>query len=823
MAKKRGYEIAKANNLTSAEAVERLRAAGIEVSGNFASVDEAQAKKILAGAAAPKAPAGNSTATAAGKGSGTAGARGSGAAAGGNGKGAARKQTSAARPAAGARKTAEPASAPKPEARASKKAGARPAPHPRTAAGPAGSARPKTAEAAKPGVDEAARNGKAAPAKAGGTVKQEITHGAPPKKLRKAPVAPAAQGKRRRVIIDPSAAKRRSFVPSGRHQRVRHKGRKEATAIAERPVEAPVATNEVVKVNSGVTVKELSSLLGASTADIMKRLMGYGEMATITQSLGDEAVTTLADDMGRRVEIVHAADEEEQIEVVDRPEDLVPRAPVVTIMGHVDHGKTSLLDAIRETEVTATEVGGITQHIGAYQVEHAGKKITFLDTPGHEAFTAMRARGAKVTDVAVLVVAADDGVMPQTIEAIDHSRAAGVPVVVAVNKIDKAEANPDRVRQELSEQGLIPESWGGETIFADVSAKQRIGLDSLMEMILLVAEVQELKANPDAHASGVIIESKLDPGRGVVATVLINRGTMHVGDAIVAGQASGKVKAMNDFKGRPLKAAGPSVPVEILGFDSIPQAGEYCRVVEDERRARTLASQRADRLKAEMLAKRRAITLDDVFAKIKEGEVKDLNLIVKADVAGSVEALEEALKQIKHEEVKVNIIHSGVGAINESDVMLAAASQAIVIGFNVRPNAAAKTVADLEGVDVRTYGVIYKVTEDVQAALIGMLAPKFVEQELGEAEVRQTFKASKLGTIAGCHVTRGKATRNAQVRVVREGTIVWTGKLGSLKRFKEDAREVEEGYECGILLEDFNDIKEGDILEFYETKEVKPS
>ena len=805
MAKKRVYEIAKENNLASADVVERLRAAGIEVSGNFASVDEAQARKALAGAAPDTGKVSGN-----GKDSGKAGSAGKAAA-------AKNAKSGKAAPATAASAAKNP-----PADRTARKTGAKPAAKPPAAAPPAaGSVRKPDAG---PAAGKETVKPKADSPKAGGNVKHEVTQGAPPKKLRKAPVAPSAQGKRRRVIIDPSAAKRRSFVPSGRHQRVRHKGgRKDGAAVAERPVEALVATDEVIKVNSGVTVKELSSLLGASTADIMKRLMSYGEMATITQSLGDEAVSTLADDMGRKVEIVHAADEEEQVENVDQPEDLVPRAPVVTIMGHVDHGKTSLLDAIRETEVTATEVGGITQHIGAYQVEHEGKKITFLDTPGHEAFTAMRARGAKVTDVAVLVVAADDGVMPQTIEAIDHSRAAGVPVVVAVNKIDKPEANPDRVRQELSEQGLIPESWGGETIFVDVSAKQRIGLDGLMEMILLVAEVQELKANPEAHASGVVIESKLDPGRGVVATVLINRGTMHVGDAIVAGQAAGKVKAMNDFKGRPLKAAGPSVPVETLGFDSIPQAGEYCRVVEDERRARALASQRADRLKAEMLAKRRAITLDDVFAKIKEGEVKDLNLIIKADVAGSVEALEEALRQIKHEEVKVNIIHSGVGAINESDVMLAAASQAIVIGFNVRPNSAAKTVADLEGVDVRTYGIIYKVTEDVKAALIGMLAPTYVEEELGEAEVRQIFKASRLGTIAGCYVTRGKATRNAQVRVVREGTIVWNGKLGSLKRFKEDSREVEEGYECGILLEDFNDIKEGDVLEFYETKEVKPS
>ena len=649
MAKKRVYEIAKENKLTNAEVVEKLKAAGIEVRGSLASVEEDDANKALAG-------------------------------------------------------------------------------------------------------------GKATP-----------------KKQRKATVKASNLGKRRRVIIDPSAAKRRSFVPAGRHQRARHRGRKgEVTAVAERQEQAaPLDASIVVKINSGATIKEISAALGISTSEIIKLLMSYGEMATITQSLSDEAISTLADDLERKVEIVHTEDEEEEVEVVDEAKDLLPRAPVVTIMGHVDHGKTSLLDAVRETEVTATEAGGITQHIGAYQVQHAGKRITFLDTPGHEAFTAMRARGAKVTDVAVLVVAADDGVMPQTIEAMDHAKAAGVPIVVAVNKIDKPEANPERVRQELTEHGLVPEDWGGDTVFVDVSAKKKIGLQNMLEMIQLVADVQELKANPNAFANGVVIESKLDTGRGVVATVLIARGTIHVGDAIVAGQASGKVKAMSDFKNRPLKEAGPSVPVEILGFNSVPQAGEMCRVVEDERRARTLASQRSDRIKAELLAKRRAFTLDDVFARIKEGEVKDLNLVIKADVAGSVEALEEALKQIKHVEVKINIIHTGVGAINESDVMLAAASQAIVLGFNVRPSAAAKMVADLEGVDVRTYSVIYKVTEDVRAALIGMLAPTYVEEELGEAEIRSIFKASKLGTIGGCYVTRGKVSRNAQVRLLREGTIVW--------------------------------------------------
>jgi translation initiation factor IF-2 len=788
MAKKRVYEIARDNNLSSAEALEKLRAAGIDIKSALSSMDEGEAGKVLGGAA--KAQAGPKDA----------------------------KTTKSA-------KTAKPkaAKAPKPKAKKAPKAQAKPQPkaegrqavkdEPGKAA--EGKAEPSKAaegegKAPQPGADTAAASPKS------------------PRKQRQAPVKAKPHGKRRRVIIDSGAAKRRSFVPSGRSQRVKHKGgRKEATTVTEvepREEAAAVETSQAaVKVNSGATVKELSAAMGTSTAELIKRLMSYGEMVTITQSLSDEAITTIGEDLGRKVEIAHVEQEEEEEEVVDRPEDLEPKAPVVTIMGHVDHGKTSLLDAIRETEVTATEAGGITQHIGAYQVEHDDKKITFLDTPGHEAFTAMRARGAQVTDEAVLVVAADDGVMPQTIEAIDHCKAAGVPIVVAVNKIDKPEANPDRVRQELSEQGLVPEEWGGDTIFNNVSAKQKQGLDELLDTILLVAEVQELKANPNAQASGVVIESRLDPGRGVVATVLIKRGALHVGDAIVAGEASGKVKAMSDFRGTPIKAAGPAVPVEILGFDTVPQAGEFCRVVDDERRARVLAGRRIDRIKAEMMARRNAFTLDDVFARIKEGEVKDLNLIIRADVAGTVEALEESLKQIKHEEVKINIIHTGVGAIKESDVMLAAASQAIILGFNVRPNSAAKAIADIEGVDIRTYSVIYKVTEDIQAALLGMLAPKFVEEELGEAEIREVFKASKLGNIAGCYVTRGKVTRNAQVRLVREGTIIHEGKLASLKRFKEDVREVEEGYECGILLEDFNDIKEGDVLEFYQTKEVAPS
>jgi len=624
--------------------------------------------------------------------------------------------------------------------------------------------------------------------------------------------------RRRRVVIDAQASRRGPGPQSDR------RGRRDRNRQAERTEQAPVAVAETqtAKVPSGASVKDVSQLLGVSTADIIKTLMGYGEMATITQSLSDEAITIIADDFKRTVEIVHAADEEEEIEetVEDRPEDLELRPPVITVMGHVDHGKTSLLDAIRETEVAAGEAGGITQHIGAYQVKHDEKIVTFLDTPGHEAFTAMRARGAKVTDIAAIVVAADDGVMPQTVEAIDHAKAADVPIVIVVNKIDKPEANVDKIKQQLTEYSLVPEEWGGDTIFVEASAKQRIGLDNFLDMLLLVAEVAELKANPDAPASGVIIEAKVDVGRGVVATMLVGRGTIHVGDAIVAGEASGRVRAMRDFRGEPVTAAGPSVPVEIIGFDAVPEAGEFCRVVKDEKQARALANRRTNRLRAEELAKQRALTLDDLYARIAQGEIGELNLVLKADVQGSLEALADALDKIGHTEVKVRIIHSGVGGINESDVMLAAASNAIVIGFNVRPSAAASSLAESEGVDIRTYRVIYKVTEDVQAALVGMLKPEVVEDVLGQAEVRQLFKVSRLGTIAGCMVTHGKITRTAAMRVLRDGVVVHDGKIASLKRFNEDAREVLEGFECGILLDGFNDLKEGDTLEAYETREV---
>jgi translation initiation factor IF-2 len=557
---------------------------------------------------------------------------------------------------------------------------------------------------------------------------------------------------------------------------------------------------------------------------VIKKLMTMGEMATLTQTLTDDSIRAIADEYDRKLEIVTAADEEpEAPEFEDAEEDLADRPPVVTIMGHVDHGKTSLLDAIRETEVAAGEAGGITQHIGAYQVHHGEKTITFLDTPGHAAFTAMRARGAKVTDVAVVVVAADDGVMPQTKEAIDHARAADVPMLIAVNKIDKEGAQPDRIRNELAQDGLNPEEWGGETVYCDVSAKTHDGLENLLDMILLVTELEELGANPDAPASGTVIESQLDPGRGPVVTVLVQRGTLNVGDALVAGPQWGRVRAMQDFTGERVEAAGPGMPVEVLGFDGVCEAGEFVQAVENDRRARQLAQERANRLKTEALARRQArkVSLEEVFSRVQEGDIKELNIVLKADVAGSLEALQDEIAKVPQEQVAINIIHSQTGGINESDVMLASASDAIIIGFNVRPLADARRAAEREGVDVRTYSVIYKITEDLRNAMEGLLEAVEVEETLGEAEIKQTFKASKVGRIAGCIVTEGKAVRTASVRLIREGTVIWNGKLGSLRRFRDNVQEVEEGQECGIVLDGYADVKEGDVLEFFQTKQVE--
>jgi translation initiation factor IF-2 len=625
--------------------------------------------------------------------------------------------------------------------------------------------------------------------------------------------SPTARRKRR-VVIDTQAGRPR---PDARQAR-------------ERPAEPRAKPREVVQptgpvtVPSGVTVRDLSQALGVQAAQLIKFMMGLGEMVQITQSLSDDAVQLIAAEVGREINIKHAHEEEEVVEEFeDAEEDLAPRPPVVTIMGHVDHGKTTLLDAIRETSVVETEAGGITQHIGAYQVDHDSRKITFLDTPGHEAFTAMRARGAKVTDIAVLVVAADDGVMPQTMESISHARAAEVPIVVAVNKIDVPDANPDKVRSELAAEGLQPEEWGGTTQFSEVSAKQKQNLDDLLEKVLLVADAElELKANPKAEASGPIIESRLDVGRGTVATMLVQRGTLRVGDAIVAGDAWGKVRALYTFRGEKVRQAGPGDPIEILGFDKPPAAGELARVVENERAARQSAGLRGQRLRAEQLAQqvKPGVSLETLFGQMTEGAVQDLNLVLKGDVVGSVEAAISELQKIQHPEVRVNVIHQGVGGIAEGDIMLASASNALVVGFNVRPNAEARALAEREGVEIRTYQVIYQLTEDIEQALVGMLRPEEVEETIGEVEVRQLFRISRLGTIAGSYVTSGVVRRGAQVRVLRDGAIIYDTRIAQLRRFKDDVREVQEGFECGILLENFNDVKEGDVLEVYERRQV---
>jgi len=623
---------------------------------------------------------------------------------------------------------------------------------------------------------------------------------------------------KRRVVIDQGG--NRPGGPPGRQGR----GRQEV-GPPKQPREV-VAPTGPVTVQSGVTVRDYSQALGVPMPELIKILMNLGQMRTATQSLSDDEVELIAAELKREVTIKHVGEEDEEPEVFEDAEtDLVLRPPVVTIMGHVDHGKTSLLDAVRQTAVVETEAGGITQHIGAYQVEHNGRRITFIDTPGHEAFTAMRARGARVTDIAVLVVAANDGVMPQTKESISHARAAEVPIVVAINKVDLPDANPERVKGELATEGLQPEEWGGTTQVAEVSAKTRLGLDELLEKVLLVADVEleQLKANPGADASGPIIESRLDQGRGPVATMLVQRGTLKVGAPIVAGDAWARVRALNDFRGEKLREATPGTPVEILGFDKPPPAGETARVVETERRARELAHTRGERLRREQFAQRSAssVSLESLFEQLGQGGVQDLNLILKGDVVGSVEAAVSELQKIKHAEVRVNVVLQGVGGITENDVNLASSTGALIIGFNVRPSAEARTLAEREGVEIRTYRVIYQLTEDIEQALVGMLKPIETEATLGEVEVRAIFRASRLGNIAGCMVTSGVVRRGAQVRVVRDGTVIYETTIGSLRRVKDDVREVQEGFECGILLDNFNDVKEGDVLECYETRQVE--
>ncbi len=803
MSKKRVHEIAKEQGLSSKELLEKLHAAGVEAKTASSSVEEATVLKAL----------GNGGASAAAKSPEPA---------------AATATVSPPKP------TATPQTNSTPQASAASPASA--APQAATSTTPSatanGSAAPETpatapaSSAAPPASEAPAGEAPAGSADEGDGAGSAAERVRPTRDSRTGERAPAANapGGRRRVVIDSQASRRQQGGPANQPQRRPRRGRRRRGTYDETiaPIDtAALEATDLVRVNSGSTVKDVAEYLGAPVPEIIKKLMMLGEMATLTQTLSDDAIQVLADEFEKKIEIVHAADDVEVEPVFeDAEDDLIERPPVVTIMGHVDHGKTSLLDAIRETEVAAGEAGGITQHIGAYQVRHGGKEITFLDTPGHEAFTAMRARGARVTDLAVIVVAADDGVKPQTEEAIDHAKAAEVPIVVAVNKIDKEGAQPERVRTEMTQHGLQPAEWGGEIEFVDVSAKTRQGLDSLLDTIQVVTDLEELRANSDADASGTVIESKLDPGRGPVVSVLIQRGTLNVGDALVAGAHFGRVRAMNDFTGARVKGATPGQPVEVLGFDGVPEAGELVRVVENERRARQLAGERANRLKTEALARRsgRKVSLEDVFKLAQEGAVKELGLVIKADVAGSLEAIEDEIAKLPQEEVNVNIIHRGVGGINESDVMLAAASRGVILAFNVRPVGEARQVAEREGVEIRSYSVIYRAIEELRAAMQGMLEPTEVETPLGQAEVRQLFRASRIGVIAGSFVTEGKVTRGARARVVREGTVIYDTTIASLRRFNEDAREVASGFECGIVLTNFQDLREGDMLETYETR-----
>ena len=777
---KRVHEIAKERGLPAKEVLAKLNAAGVSAKSASSSVDEAAALRVLGNGDARPSPA-------------TQSARPSGGQQGSTSEKATATGASAQPTSQNERKDAEAA---------------------------------ETAPAAE--APSAATDGAGADASRGAN--GEHAHKRPTRDSLQGERAPGAAGGRRRVVIDSQASRRATGAgapaQSNQPPRRQRRGRRRRGIYDEEAESRPAASRtavaepDAVRINSGSTVKDVAEYLDVPVPEVMKKLMALGEMKTLTQTLSDESILVLASELGKEVDIVHSEDETVAEPVFhDAEEDLAERAPVVTIMGHVDHGKTSLLDAIRETEVAKGEAGGITQHIGAYQVHHGDKTVTFLDTPGHEAFTAMRARGAKGADIAVIVVAADDGVKPQTQEAVDHAKDAGVPMLVAVNKIDKEGADPTRVRTEMTNLGLQPVEWGGDTEFVDVSAKTKQGLEDLLDTITTLAELQELRANPDAPASGTVIESKLDPGRGPVVTILIMRGTLEVGDALVAGAHWGRVRAMSDFMGNRVAQALPGEPVEVLGFDGVPEAGERVRVVEHERRARQLAGERATRLKTESLARRsgKRVSLEDIF---KSG-VQELNLVLKSDVAGSLEAIEDEIAKLPQDEVSVNVIRRAVGAVTESDVMLAAASDAIILAFNVRPVGDARAVAEREGVEIRHYSVIYRAIDELRSAMQGMLAPEEVEETLGSAEVRQIFRASRVGTIAGSHVTDGKVTRGAKVRLIRDGTVVYDGEIASLRRVNDDVREVAAGFDCGIVLRDFADIKEGDVLEAYATRQVE--
>ena len=609
---------------------------------------------------------------------------------------------------------------------------------------------------------------------------------------------------------------------SGRNGKGRNKKNKKGQAPQKETHEFTEVMHHVV-VEQAITVQELAKQLGKKASEVIMKLMSMGMMATMNQELDFETASIIAEEYGATIEMKATMEENlfSENEEEDKPEDLVTRPPVVTIMGHVDHGKTSLLDQIRNSDVISTEAGGITQHIGAYQVSINGQKITFLDTPGHEAFTAMRARGAQVTDIAILVVAADDGVMPQTVEAIDHAKAAGVPIIVAINKIDKPDANPDTVKTELTQYGLVAEDWGGDTIMVPVSAKKNIGISDLLEMILLVAEMEDLKANPDRAARGKVVESKLDKNRGATATLLVQNGTLHNGDFLIVGTTQGRIRAMFDYHGQPIDHAGPSVPTEILGLNDVPEAGDDFVVVANEKLAKQVAEQRSQEKHLQEISRGSKVSLEDLFSQIQQGDVQELNIVLKADTQGSIEAIKQSLEKLSTDEVRVNIIRTAVGGIRETDVSLSAASNAIIIGFNVRPDANAKKLAEKEQVDIKTYSIIYEAIDDVKAAMSGLLAPDIKEAELGQAEVRSVIKVPKVGNIAGCYITDGKITRHSKIRVLRDGIVIYDGEIASLKRFKDDVREVASGYECGISLERYNDFKEGDILEAYILEEIK--
>ncbi|MBU1742532.1 MAG: translation initiation factor IF-2, partial [Proteobacteria bacterium] len=621
-------------------------------------------------------------------------------------------------------------------------------------------------------------------------------------------------GFRKRAVLE-----HKDIYDSGRGRRGK-RGPGKKTAHTE--ITTPKAIKRRLKIGDVITVADLAKRMGVKASEVIKKLMAMGVMAGLNQSIDFDAAALIATDFSYEAERAIFEEQEVLHAAEDKAEDLKPRPPVVTIMGHVDHGKTSLLDAIRHTNVTAGEAGGITQHIGAYHVHIKGGEIVFLDTPGHEAFTAMRARGAKVTDLVVLIVAADDGVMDQTKEAISHARAAGVPILVAINKIDKPEADPDRVKRQLGELGLVPEDWGGETIFAQVSAKEQTGLDNLLEMIILQAEMLELTANPDKLGRGRIVEARLDKGRGPVATVLVTEGTLKTGDVYVCGSFFGRVRALTDDRGQPIDQAGPSIPVEVQGLSGVPDAGDELIVLDSDKRAKQVAEHRQNKRREEELAQTSKVSLEGLFERIKEGEAKELNLIIRGDVHGSVEAINEALVKLSTDQVKVNVLQAATGAIAETDILLASASEAIIVGFNVRPNPKVVELAEKEGVDIRTYNVIYEVIAEVKDAMVGLLDPIYREQTIGRAEVRDIFQVPKAGTVAGCAVIDGKIERGSRVHLLREGVVQHTGAIGSLRHFKDDVKEVEKGYECGIGLDGYNDIKVGDVIEAYQLDEVRP-